>query len=101
MLKRFNNLTPKLKTTLAKTLLIPVLEYPPVPLCAISKTQKRNLQIVLNKALRFIDRNEGDIISVEDLHRKYNITPLNISIHNKACKIWETVNITENEHYNN
>ncbi len=39
-LKRFNNLTPKLKTTLVKTLLLPVIEYPPIPLCSISKSQK-------------------------------------------------------------
>ncbi len=53
-LKRFNNLTPKLKTTLVKTLLLPVIEYPPIPLCSISKTQKINMQKVVNKAIQFI-----------------------------------------------
>ncbi len=30
-LKRFRNLSPKMKTTLVKTLLIPVMEYPLIP----------------------------------------------------------------------
>ncbi len=37
-LRRFTNLTPKIKTTLAKTVLIPILEYPPIPLSAVSLT---------------------------------------------------------------
>ena len=40
-LRRFKNLTPKIKTTLVKTLLIPILEYPTIPLCAASRTQKK------------------------------------------------------------
>ncbi len=36
-LRRFTNLTPKLKSILVKALLIPMLEYPPVPICAASK----------------------------------------------------------------
>ncbi len=100
-LRRFTNLTSKIKTTLVKTLLSPILEYPPVPLLVVSLTQKINLQSVLNKVLRFIHHNEQDILRSEDLHLKCNITPLNISTHNKACKIWETVHITEQKLYNN
>ncbi len=100
-LRRFTDLTQNIKTTLVKTLLIPILEYPPVPLSAVLLTQKINLESVLNKALRFVHHNEQDILRSEDLHLKYNITPLNISIHNKACKIWDIVHITEHELYNN
>ncbi len=50
-LRKFRNLSPKIKTTLVKTLLIPILEYPPIPVCAISLTQKRAMQVVLNKAI--------------------------------------------------
>ena len=100
-LRRFTNLTPKLKSLLVKTQLIPILEYPPIPLCAASKTQKKSMQTVLNKALRFINQNEEDKPIAEELHLRYNITPLNISIHNKARKIWENVRCTEPEHYEN
>ncbi len=56
-LRRFSNLTPKLKTTPVKTLLLPILEYPVIPLCTASETQKKKLQVVINKALRFINCN--------------------------------------------
>ena len=100
-LRGFKNLSPKIKTTLVKTLLIPILEYPPIPLCSASLTQKRNMQTVINKALKFIHCNENTEATVEELHKMYNITPLNININTKAKKIWETVRATEPEHYTN
>ena len=98
-LRRFRNLTPKLKTTLIKTLLIPVLEYPTIPICMASITQKRKLQTVLNKAIRFIHCNEEEYLNTEQLHRKYNITPLNITNYYKARRTWETIRISETEQY--
>ena len=41
-LKRFKNLSPEIKSTLIKTLLIPVLECQAIPICAASLTQRRN-----------------------------------------------------------
>ena len=35
-LRRVSYLSPKIKATLIKTLLIAVLEYPPIPLCSLS-----------------------------------------------------------------
>ncbi len=99
-LRRFSNLTPELKATLIKTLLIPVIEYPPVPLCSISKTQKLKIQRIINQGLKFTNRNEAETITTEEQHKKYNITPFNISIHKKACKIWETVRFSEGNYYN-
>ena len=98
-LRRFRNLSPKIKTTLIKTLLIPVLEYPPIPICTVSLTQKRNIQTVLNKAVRFIHCNEPEQMTTEELHIKYNITPLNISTHQKAKNIWETIKICEPDQF--
>ena len=98
-LRRFNNLTPKMKTTLVKTLLIPVMEYPSIPICMASKTQKRKMQTILNKAVRFIHCNEDEQLNTEQLHYKYNITPLNISNYNKALKTWETIRTSEFERY--
>ncbi len=51
-----------------------------------SLTQKRKMQTVLNKALRFIHCNEQDQLNTEELHIKYNIAPLNISNYYKAQK---------------
>ena len=97
---RFVNLTLKLKLTLIKTLLLPIIEYPVIPLCTTSLTQKRKLQVIINKALRFINFNEDDRhLTVEELHLKYDIKPLNITLHAKAQKIWETIRMTEPDHY--
>ena len=92
--QRFKNLTTKMKTTLIKTLLIPILEYPSIPICAASLTHKRNMQIVVNKALKFINCNEDNEATVDQLHIKYNITPLNISMHQRAKKTLEAVRVT-------
>ncbi len=93
---RFINLTPKLKLTLIKTL--PVIEYPVIPLCTTSLTQKR--KVIINKALRFTNFNKDDRpLTVEELHLKYDIKPLNITLHAKGQKIWETIRMMEPDHY--
>ncbi len=58
------------------------------------------MQIVPNKALRFINCNEQEQPNTFDLHIKYKITHLNISIHHKALNIWETIKISENQQCN-
>ncbi len=84
-LYRFKNSTPHIKTTLIKTLLIPILEYPPIPINSTTNSQKLKLQRVLNRALQFINWSDNDRISnIEQLHLKYKVTPINISIHYKA-----------------
>ena len=98
-LRRFKNLTPKLKTTLIKTVLIPVLEYPTIPICMASETQKRKIQSVLDKAVRFIHCNENQLMNTEQLYVKYHIIPLNISTYYKAQKTWETIRTTEKALY--
>ncbi len=100
-IRRFSKLTPKMKTMLVKTLLILVMEYPPVPICMASKTQKSKMQTILNKALRFIHCNEEHQLNSEEIHMKYNITPLGISNYEKSLKIWETLRISEPEQYEN
>ena len=57
------------------------------------------MQTVLNKALKFINCNEDNQASMEELHMIYNITPLNISIDQRAKKAWEAIRVTEPEHY--
>ena len=75
---------PRRFQNLIKTLLIPILEYPPIPICSTSLKEKRNLQTVLNKALKLIDCNKDNEAALEQLHIKYDTTPLNISIDKKG-----------------
>ena len=62
-----------------------------------SKTQKKKMQVILNKALRFIHCNEEEQLNTFDVHMKYNIAPLNITNYHKALK---TIRISEIEQYN-
>ncbi len=79
---------------------MPVLEYPSIPLCMASIAQKRNMQTILNKTVRFIHCNEREQLITEELHAKCNnITPSNTSNHLKAQNIWETIKISEPEQY--
>ena len=96
-LRRFGNLTPKVKTTLIKTLLIPVITYPSIPTVMASKSQKKKMQVILNKALRFIHCNEEENLNTDELHLKYNIAPLNIINYQKALNTWGTMKISDNE----
>ena len=101
-LKRFSKLPPPLKATLIKTLLIPIIEYPPIPICGASKTQILKLQRIQNKALRFINHNDIERIdTAKGLHERYKFLPVNISLNQKARKIWETLRGTDEETYNN
>ncbi len=43
-IRRFIDLTPKLKLMLIKTLLLPITQYPVIPLCTTSLTQKENFK---------------------------------------------------------
>ncbi len=62
---------------------------------------KKTIQVIINKALKFINFNEEDrLLTVEELHHKYDIKPLNITLHAKARKIWETIQVTEPDHDN-
>ncbi len=98
-LKRFSNLSPKIKTILVKTLLIPVMTCPSIPICTASQTQKREMQTILNKTLRFIHCYKQEPLTVFKLYIKYNIAPLNIANYYKAQNTWESIKISENIQY--
>ncbi len=41
--------------------------------------------------------NEMEDLTIEQLHELYNNTPFNVSLHNKAVKVWERVKSIEKE----
>ena len=59
------------------------------------------MQTVVNKALKFINCNEANEARIDQLHAKYNIIPLTISIDHRAKKTSEDVRATDPHHYNN
>ena len=93
-LKRFTGLPPKTKLNLFKSLVLPKLTYPAVPLNTASRSDLLSLQRVQSNALRWVHRNaEGRVrgrrYSNLELHQIYRMEPLNQRIHRLASRIWE------------
>lgn len=91
-LRRFKNLSPRIKLHLYKALVLPILDYPSIPLNTIKKSNWEKLQSVQNRALRWVN---GDIPpynrTVQDLHTQYGLTPLNQRNHRLASAMWEKI----------
>ena len=80
-LRRFQSAPQKIKLILIKTIIRPVLEYPPYPLTKISKNNKIKMQIVQNHSLRFVKGiKKSERKNIKDLHEELDIMPLNIRI---------------------
>ena len=74
-LRRFSSCPAHIKLKLYKTLIRPILEYPPVPLNTIRPTNMLNLQTIQNQALIWICgiRYPNPRPTIETLHTTYNI----------------------------
>ena len=96
-LKRFQRLNTKIKTRLYKAYVMPVLEYPPVPMVASPKSWLEKAQVVQNRGLNFAYGNKYNPErrrrrwTAEELHRKAKFEPLNIRLANRARKIWQSI----------
>lgn len=96
-LMRYRGVTQKIKAYLIKAYLLPILEYPPVPIHTISHTQSLKLQRVLNKGLRFACNVQyPDFRTTKHLHDLNKLQPINIRIHKRATRIWENLE-TQND----
>lgn len=91
-LRRFRCLSSKLKLYLYKALVLPLMDYPPIPLNTIKPTNWRKLQSIQNRALRWVN---GDLppyeTTVEELHNKYKLEPLNIRNFRLAYNAWDRI----------
>lgn len=88
-LRRFSQLSPRLKLRLYKALVLPLLDYPPIPTNTIRQSNWKSLQAVQNKALRWINKDVPPYErTVEDLHTLYNIEPINIRNFKLAKNAW-------------
>ena len=94
-LRRFRGLSPPNKRKLYNALVKSSLTYPPVPMNGASKTNQRMLQVIQNKALRFIYNVKfTDRISNEMLHLGADMEPVNLFLHDQAAKIWNKTDLT-------
>lgn len=91
-LYRFYEMPTKIKVHLVKTLILPVLDYPPIPIHAMSQNQISQLQRTQNKALRFAySQRYPYTLTTEQLHQQAKVHPINIRLHNSAAKIWNSI----------
>ena len=78
-LKRFRAASAKTRVHLYKQLVLPIMEYPPVPTHALSKSRLATLQRVQNRALRqaYNDTVYSPNHTTEELHRRAKLSPTN------------------------
>lgn len=102
-LRRFKKMSSQTKLHLYKALILPILDYPVIPLNTLKKTNWQKYQAVQNKALRWIN---GDIppynSTILDLHTRYKLEPLNTRNYRLAANMWEKFRMefpTDSEEY--
>ena len=102
-LRRFKKLKTETRIRLFKTLIRPILEYPPVPTCVTSRTSHVQLQRVQNVALRAAakERPSDRRSTNEELHNKYQLETINVRLHNQAQKVWNRLESINPEWTNN
>ena len=92
-IKRFKKLKPKTKSYLYKTLMRSALEYPNVPSCVMSRSNKNKIQKCQNNIIRkYIHRGVEEELqdeNIRDMHIRYKIEPVNVRMHRRAKKTWE------------
>lgn len=86
-LHRFRFASLNTKKHLYKTLIRPILTYAPLYMALTTQKNKAKLQIIQNKALRWICNTRWyDFTTNNTLHQQCNINPLNLYSHNIIVK---------------
>ena len=99
-LQRFSRCHPRTKIKLYKTTVRPILEYPPIPLVAMSHSQTLKMQIIQNRALRWVENIFYPFtLNTEQLHILHNIQPINVRIHTLASRTWDRIRQSEDPIY--
>ena len=85
---------------LVKTLILPILDYPPIPTHTLSKTQISKLQKVQNRALRFATNERYPYtMNTVEIHTLTKTEPINIRLFKRAQKIWKRLDDLEHPAY--
>ena len=93
-IRKFSMIKDKLKVNLIKTLVLPYLFYPPVPLHLANNNQMRKLQSIQNDSIRFAYGVKwDDFISNKRLHTELKTVfrPVNQELFWRAKNTWESI----------
>ena len=97
-LKRFRIASTKINLHLFSALVLSRMEYPTVLLPLMSRNNIHKFQAVQNTALRRAFKQTPPYLNtVEDLHRRAGIEPLNVRFHRLGERTWEKLAITDYE----
>ena len=87
-IRRFSTAPSKIKLTLYKMIVRPLLELCPFELTKISTRQKRRIQVIQNNALRFVlNIKRSEMKKIIDIHSELKIEPMNVRIDKLATKM--------------
>lgn len=99
-LYRFRELDTRLKLHLVKSLVLPILTYPPIPTHAFSRTAISRLQKVQNSALRFVYNTRWDDFTTSaSLHDAASLPALNVRLHQLATQVWSRMEAEDWDQY--
>ena len=92
-LKRFRAAKAKTRMHLYKQLVLPIMEYPPVPTHALFKSRLAMLQRIRNRALRqaYNDTWYPPRFTTEELNRKAKLKPINQGLNQRVNNIWNKI----------
>lgn len=97
-IQKFRTLSIKNKTKLYQALIRSVIEYPPIPIHAMRKTNIKQLQIIQNKSLRYIyNVKYPELITNEELHERSGLPSIQELLNQRAKGVWERVNYLDIE----
>ena len=97
-LKRFRIASTKTNLHLFSALVLSRMEYPTVLLPLMSRTNIQKFQAVQNTALRRAFKQTPPYLNtVEDLHRRAGLEPLNVRFHRLGERTWEKLAISDYE----
>ena len=96
-LRKFEKLSPKIKSPLYKTLILPILEYPAVLCCIASKENKMKMQRIQNRGIKFINKHGQAELNIEEIHQNFKIDAINVRLHTRLTKSWEKFTQIETE----
>ena len=81
-----------MQVRLYTTLVIPIMEYPPIPNALAPWSLTLKMQRVQNKALKCAVRGTDDRDkSIEQLHALFGIDAVNVRLHHRLTKTWNKI----------
>ena len=99
-LRRFWHFPEKLKLYLVKTMILPLIDYSPIPTHMASRTRMLKLQRLQNRALRFVtDQRYPYTENTEAQHRRLNVQLVSTRLRDTARKIWTKLDQQDDQDY--